>query len=225
MTPYEIIARLPAPHDLENLSLAIAALDAILSPEWHDRYFSFDPAWSPMERMASMRNGSGDGYFAVFAAGGTVLRAFDHESALSPWRREDGTVAPELLQGFPESLRSVIDEPAFRTEGGPSTDLTFCVWSQGNDGQWHAGPIDDDGGATELLEVVLDGTPLGYQTLAIDYFELDLGVADIEALYALQPADVGLIARINPNVDPNDILTDLASFGYPVGEPGAPSSS
>ncbi len=34
-------------------------LDAIMSPDWELRYFSFDSRWSPTEEMVSMRNGSG----------------------------------------------------------------------------------------------------------------------------------------------------------------------
>ena len=84
----------------------IAALDAVLSPEWGYRYFSFDPHWAAGKRMASMRNGSGDVYFVVFSAEGTVARGFDHDSELSPWARDDGKVAPGILGSLPRSAVS-----------------------------------------------------------------------------------------------------------------------
>ncbi len=48
-------------------SRSLAMLDAIMSPEWEYRYFSFNANWDASlgERMASMRNGSGDEYFAI----------------------------------------------------------------------------------------------------------------------------------------------------------------
>jgi hypothetical protein len=47
-------------------------LDAIMSPEWEWRYYSFDSRWGPGEEMASMRNGSGDAYSIVFSSAGRV---------------------------------------------------------------------------------------------------------------------------------------------------------
>lgn len=215
MTPAEIAARLPAPPELERLSLVIAALDAIMSPEWADRYFSFDPIWDPSQRMASLRNGSGDNYFIVFDHAGTVVRAFDHESELSPWAKPDGSLAPGLLDGFPSALQAIIDEPAFRTAGGPSTDLTFCAWRVSGASSWSAGTIDDDGGATVLLAVLLDGTPHGYRAYAADYFGDDPG-DDVNSFYALEPADVEAVHRVNPEANATAVLSDLASIGYPV---------
>src|SRR5262245_26616422 len=45
---------------VERVSQSIAVLDAILSPEWEYRFFSFNAAWdlANHERMASMRDGS-----------------------------------------------------------------------------------------------------------------------------------------------------------------------
>ena len=62
MRALDVATRLPDPDALERLSMSIAALDVALSPEWESRYFSFDPRWTAHERMASMRNGSGDAY-------------------------------------------------------------------------------------------------------------------------------------------------------------------
>ena len=94
MTSAMIAARLPSPVELERLSISIAALDAVLSPEWQYRYFSFDPMWDGEQRLASMRNGCGDEYQIVFSEPGTAVRCFWHESPLSPWIRDDGSLAP-----------------------------------------------------------------------------------------------------------------------------------
>ena len=62
------LSALADPTTLEKLTQSIAMLEAIVSPEWEYRYFSFNRLWdeSKGERMASMRNGSGDEYFIVF---------------------------------------------------------------------------------------------------------------------------------------------------------------
>ena len=82
---------------VERVSQSIAVLDAILSPEWDYRFFSFNSEWDPAnrERMASMKDGSGDEYFAVFSPLGGILKGFAHECPMSPWaakEREFGLV-------------------------------------------------------------------------------------------------------------------------------------
>jgi hypothetical protein len=217
MRARELAHRLPPPAELEARSLGVAALDAVLSPEWEYRYFSFDPKWSPTERMASMRNGSGDSYNIVFGPSGTVVRAFDHESELSPWGRDEGDIAEGILDGFPAELRSVIDEPAFRTEGGPATDLTFCAWHTNGASAWNAGPIPDDGSAADLLAVVLDEAPTAYCSYAAEYFERDVPPDVVAAAVAGHSFTLEMCRRLNPEVDPQGRLADLASFGYPTG--------
>ena len=64
------LSRMP---DVDRLRLTLqsmAMLDAILSPEWQFRYYAFNTAWSTGEQMGSMRNGSGDHFFAHFGSAG-----------------------------------------------------------------------------------------------------------------------------------------------------------
>ena len=70
------------PHSLEHLCKALAMLDAVMSPDWTYRYFLYDSKWGAPadERMASLDNGSGDGYFLVFSSTGNFLKGFDHEA-------------------------------------------------------------------------------------------------------------------------------------------------
>ncbi len=215
MTPSEIAARLPAPGELERFSVAIAALDAVVCPDWESRYFSFDPTWGDGERLASMDDGSGDTYQIVFGPDGTVVRAFDHESALSPWVTDGGALAPGLLDGFPAALRPVIDEPAFTTEGGPDVELTFCAWRGTGDDRWRVGSLDDDGGAEVLLAVPLDGTAAGYLEYAVAYFEEELDPEVVEAFVALRPVDLETIRVLNPDAD-DEVLGELSAMGFPI---------
>jgi hypothetical protein len=70
---------------LKKLCQSLATLDAIMSPEWEYRYYSFNSKWAEGEMMASMRNGSGDEYFILFNSEGAIMKGFAHESSMSPW--------------------------------------------------------------------------------------------------------------------------------------------
>lgn len=145
-----------------------------------------------------------------------MARGFDHESELSPWARDDGKVAPGILDGFPAALRSVISEPAFGTEGGPETDLTFCAWWLPGAARWETGPIEEDGGASELFEVVLRGTAQAYGAYASDYFEVEVPIPLVESVFAHRPIDEVAVTLLNQEADPSEVLTNLAAIGYPV---------
>jgi hypothetical protein len=87
MTAQDVARRLPDIPVVRDRSRALAMLDAILSPEWEYRYYSFVAAWGPAQELASMRNGSGDDYAIVFSPAGAWIRVFAHESPMSPGPR------------------------------------------------------------------------------------------------------------------------------------------
>ncbi len=161
------------------------------------RWFDFTAPWRSSERLARMRSGSGDSYAVIFGAAGTLVRAFDHESPISPWR-PGGRLAEGILEGLPQALRPAIDDPAFRTEGARVTDLTFCAWRETNDAAWSAGPVADTGGAEWLLEVVLDGTPAAYSSHAEWYFSEEVDPTVVAAFYRHEPASPDLVLALNP---------------------------
>lgn len=75
------IDRLPDVRGFTRLTQSLAALDAVLSPDWEYRYYSFNAAWSDGEMMASMRDGCGDLWFAWISSVGVALHGLAHESA------------------------------------------------------------------------------------------------------------------------------------------------
>src|SRR5215213_6925058 len=109
---------LPAPTELERICRGLAALDAMMSEEWQDRYYSFNHAWNTKskQRMASMRNGSGDEWFIVFEPAGVFLKAFWHE--YKP--HED---VKKIYNGLPTKLQAQLKEPALSME-----QVTFGGW-------------------------------------------------------------------------------------------------
>jgi hypothetical protein len=216
VTARETADRLVAPTDLERISRAVAALDVVLMPERFDRLFAYQPDWTDSRRLATMDNGSGDQYQIVFEDGATVVRVFDHESELSPWMNPNGELADGLLDGLPDSLRPAIEEPSFRVVDSPPIELTFCAWWTTGTSTWGAGTNASDGGASELMEVVLDATPVGYVRCTGDYLERKIASDEVAAFYELRPATAFSLRALNPSVDVKSALTELGEMGYPI---------
>lgn len=217
MTSHDVAAALPKIRVLRDRCRALATLEAILSPEWEDRYYSFDAHWGPGEEMASMRNGSGDSWSIVFSRAGAFVRGFDHESPMSP-AANGGALWPGLVEGMPEVFAPCVNEPAFSSDGTP--DATVCIWRRPSDDEWHVGVLDrpegdDPDGADWLFAVLLDGTPTSYREFAEDYYEADLDVDPVNEVFALQTLTDELVQRLNPDVTLGDLGDDLAEIGYP----------
>ncbi|MFJ9606040.1 hypothetical protein ACIRS1_06730 [Kitasatospora sp. NPDC101176] len=220
----DLIRQLPEISLVRDRSRAMAMLDAILSPEWGDRYFSFDSRWSPTEEMASMRDGSGNEYSIVFSPAGAYARGFDHESPMTPYRVTPPAPWPGLFDGVPEALRAHVAEPAFSDHGTPRA--TVCFWRERSDGAWRAGAVEplpegveDDGSAEWLFDVLLDGRPEAYQRFAEEYYEVAVDIAAVRHVYALRPLTRRVVSLLNPEPDTTHLAEDVAQIGYPVGYP------
>lgn len=195
--------------------ISLATLDAILSPDWGERYYSFDPSWGKREQMGSMRNGSGDEFFVHFSSAGAIILGFCHESFMSPYRRAPKNVWPGVLENVPSTFRSALNEPAFSND-----DTTFCVWRESKGKAWQTGEIeypkrrDPDG--SEYLLSHLDGDPLTYYQHAVDYFECDPCFDSMAQIYKHAPLTNELVAAVNPEVKFKQIKRDIEQIGYPI---------
>ena len=128
----------------------MAMLDAILSPEWERRYDSFNSQWADDEMMASMRNGSGDYWFALLTSARVALHGLAHEyptfRRILPW--------PGIFDSLPREFHAnFLKEPAFDT-----ANSTFCIWRRASDDAWSCGavqlpPGEDPDGSAWLLEM------------------------------------------------------------------------
>jgi hypothetical protein len=189
-------------------------LDAILSPEWQDRYYSFNSRWADGEMMASMRNGSGDHWFALLTSAGVALHGLAHEYPMfrgdSPW--------PGIFDGLPREFHAnFLEEPAFDTASS-----TFCLWRRATDDCWSCGAVqfpagDDPDGSAWLLSM-LAGKPQQYVQFAADYYEREIDVADASAVYRHAPLTEALVRRLNPAIELESLVEDIAEIGYP--DPG-----
>ena len=193
--------------------MALAMLDALLSPEWESRYYSFNRRWSPESgtRMASMRNGSGDDFFILFFPDGSAaLKGFAHES-----RALDGKSSslPGVFDGLPERFAAFANEPAFSMEA-----TTFCLWSEG--GPWqrsrviNATKIAADGSG-ELL-ALLAGSPADYVAFARDYFEREVAEEAVARFYALEVLTSDLASSLHEEASLDPIAEDIDQIGYPA---------
>ncbi|HEY1812528.1 MAG TPA: hypothetical protein VGG74_09295 [Kofleriaceae bacterium] len=185
---------LPAPIELERIYKGIALLDAILSPEWESRYFSFDATWAPSQRMASMRNGSGDDRIICFTPDGIFFKAFWHE-----YPHEDPDA---IFAGLPSTLASQRAEPAFE----PSL-VTFGGWHDGS--RWtlrgNSEPVADD-------LAILGGDPERYRSYAAAYFGLTVTLDAIAHVLAGAPVDAAIVRRIHPERTLDDIAGELTAY-------------
>ncbi|MEZ0446541.1 hypothetical protein [Cellulomonas sp. ICMP 17802] len=217
MTSLDVARALPEISVLRDRCRALAMLDAVMSPEWDGRYYSFDSGWGPGEEMASLRNGSGDEWSIVFSPAGAFIRGFDHESEMSPFVR-GGELWPGLVEGVPDAFASCVTEPAFSREG--TLSATICLWRESGDDGWRAGPValppgEDPDGADWLFEVLVDGTPSGYQRFAEEYYETPADLRAISAVFALDPLTEALVERLNPETTVEELAGDIVQIGYP----------
>jgi hypothetical protein len=200
--------QLPEPTELERICKGLAALDAMMSDDWESRYYSFNKAWNKKrkERMASMRNGSGDDWFIVFSASGVFVKAFWHEYPRDPGAggtRADNDV-DAIYKGLPKGLAHHRKEAAFLMD-----DVTFGGWHDGK--AWtlrgNAKPMKD-----ELA--MLAGAAKAYRAYADAYFEVELPLDAIEHVLSGNKLDAKLVAKITKDLTLADLKADLAEIGY-----------
>lgn len=204
---------LPNIQSLEQLCQSLALLDAIMSPEWEYRYYSFNSKWAAGEQMASMRDGSGDGYFILFSSQGAIVKGFAHESAMSPWSSDPERVWPGVLDQVTGEFAGFLTEPAFSMD-----ETTFCIWRRNTDESWQTGQIDypeeDDPDGSEELLFILDGKPETYHEFAEQYYERSVDLEAVKSIYEHQPLTTDVINRLNPEVSLESLRSELEEIGY-----------
>ncbi len=199
---------------IRRVSQSVAMLDAILSPDWEVRYYSFNAAWGPDEQMASMRNGSGDEYFILFNSAGAVMKGFDHEAPMTPYRVDPPRLWRGLYEGVPAAFESFLREPAFSIE-----EATFCIWRLANDSVWRRGVTDfadgsDPDGSQWMLKI-FDLVPTTYRSFAEEYYEVDVPIKAVEHIYNHLTLTDDVVAALNPDLRANDLVSDAEEIGYP----------
>ncbi|QQS42320.1 MAG: hypothetical protein IPM63_05085 [Acidobacteriota bacterium] len=213
------LAALPDIDRLKALLQSLAVLDAIMSPEWDYRYYSFNANWYENEQMGSMRNGCGDEFYAHFTDVGCFLKGFAHEYPMTPYRNNPPELWPGLLEGVPSEFSSGVNEPAFSME-----NTTVCVWRKYGDESWAHGPIDfpegEDPDGSAFLFHKLDGDPEKYRFFAEQYYEEVIPIEAVRHIYDHLPLTDEIVASLNPDVRLDELAEDLAAIGYPLTRTG-----
>lgn len=213
MPDTDLLASLPDPNGFRRVTKALAMLDAIVEPEWEYRYHSFNARWDTAknEMLASMRDGSGDSWFAVLSGAGVALHGLAHESPTF----ESGRPKPWVFRELPKVFHpNLLHEAAADT-----ANSTFCIWRLPDDTVWRTGarrPDEDagDDGAEELIRI-LDGDPRRYVELAREVYEFDVSPGDVRSVYDHAPLTPELVSALNPDADPAKVRADALEIGYP----------
>ncbi len=208
------LSQLPGPDALRQAMQSMAMLDAILSPDWQGRYYSFNCNWSEREQMGSMRDGCGDDLHAHFGPEGCWIKGFAHESPMSPFRETPPKVWPGIYDTVPAEFAGCLKEPAFQIEAG-----TFCVWHRYGDPKWQVGAISykngspDPDGSSKLLSP-FDGMPGTYREWAEYYYECELDIEAVDNVFRHERLTSRLVNRLNPFVTLTDLEQDRREIGY-----------
>ncbi|GAS83458.1 hypothetical protein [Paenibacillus amylolyticus] len=197
------IDKLPHISECKQILKAAAMLDAILMPEWEYRYYSYNSQWDTNEQMASMRDGQGDHYFAIFSPNGLIIKGFDKEYTLQ--HKVDRS---EVVKSVPAAFNTFLAEPAFVID-----QTTFCIWSVADQERWSAGTVLGDH-EYELLEILVGGAKY-YHAWAQDYYEIVLDIKLVEQVFDMKPIDEVLLQQLNDELRLSDIEGEIAEIGYP----------
>jgi hypothetical protein len=221
VTVYEIAAELPTIDVLRDRCKGLAVLELIVGGD--EPYYAYTRAWGHDE-AALMSNGSGDEWAVVFTDDGAFIRAFDHESAMTPYRGPDHELWPGLLDGIPAVFESQTEEPAFG-DGEGRFLATAVLWRLSEDERWHAGediafppprgPYDALDGS-HLLEILLDDIVERYVRFAEDCYEIEVDPTVVEHVIAHRPLTDLIVRALNPDVTVAGLHEDTAAIGYPI---------
>jgi hypothetical protein len=191
---------------------ALAMVEAIVSPEWEDRYYSFNASWGEDEEMASMRNGSGDDWFLLFGPFGAAIKGLAHETLLAG----NSAFALAVQDQVPKSFSSFLKEPAFSMDW-----LSYCYWRSTEDTAWRkvvppdSTTEDADDGSEEFLALLLEPAS-SYIDFAEWYYDRELPLASVERIYRQDRLTDELVKSLNPELTFAEAKTFAAEIGYPV---------
>jgi len=158
-----------------------------------------------------MRNGSGDDWFLLFDSHGAALKGFAHEYSLA----RDASFAARIQETLPSEFSSFLREPAFSMQSA-----SFCIWRAIADEHWNivlpsSGSISPDKDGSADLIGILDGNPETYRRFAVDYYERDIPLAAVQAIYEHQALSEPLVAILNSECVLSDVAADALEIGYP----------
>ncbi len=201
------LSLLPDRTKLQAICKAISVLDAILSPEWEYRYYSYNKQWSADEEFCEMRDGSGDHMLILFRKDGCVINGFAHE-----YKQPD---KQRITNGLPPVFNKFIFGEPVKTIG-----TTFCLWTT-EQKNWITGRIENDEDHSGEMLKIFDGNPQTYIDWATEYFEESykesgIPLETVAKIYKGETLTKQMVLSITDQVeDWEQLKTDLNEIGYP----------
>jgi hypothetical protein len=206
-----LLRSLPDPELMEQRLRTFAMLDAVVAPDM--RSFEFHPRWGKRERMGAFKDGQGNFFFAWFSPRGAVVRGFDHESTMSPFRKDPPEIWPGMFDGLPRALAYARTEPAFAPD-----EITFCFWAAGKEGAWTPGKVrppkgkDADGAAT-----VLACFGRNFHRWANEYYGAELDSNALRRVWSgRDPIDWATLEALNVDFDERAVREEAELLDWPI---------
>jgi hypothetical protein len=220
VTAHDVAAALPSIEVVRDRCRAMAMLDAMIEPNWDDRFHAFDKLWSENEELATMRDGGGGEFSIVFSSRGAFVRGFDPDVPMSPYLVRPPRLWPGLVESVPASFAEYLSEPAFSGHHD-FFEATVCIWRTTGDPSWYSAPVeyprgvDDPDGADDLFKLVVSGRPSLYRSFAVGLLDFDVDIDIVTHIYALEPLTRELVSRFNPQRRMKTLMEDVEEIGYP----------
>lgn len=160
---------LPDRHKLQEIWKSISVIEAILSEDWLNRYYTYNSKWAESEEFGAMRNGQGDELLVLFRPDGCVINGLAHE-----YYSKDKS---SLTKGLPKIYEDFIfGEPV------NSIGTTFCVWTN-EENTWQIGQLENHNDGSEELLKMFDGSSQTYIDWATDYYEIEVSPNAVSKIY------------------------------------------
>ncbi|ESQ90809.1 hypothetical protein ABAC460_08240 [Asticcacaulis sp. AC460] len=196
MHAIQSLDQLPSIEQVRTILKGLALLDAVLSPEWDYRYFSYNARWvqDGSEAMASMRDGCGSEYFVLFDEVGVAGKVYSTDAA-------DETDNPDLI---PEIFSGFRNEPAFSVQFA-----TFYFWRGKNDASWAGQPTAAND--YHLLRFIVDG-PDYYHAWAEAYYERSIDLDTVLEVYHSGTLTRDQAFQLAPDLVYADLTEDIAEI-------------
>jgi len=223
----EAHTEIPAPAELYELCITLAALDALTGTQFPK--FKMGVNASENSRWFLRDDGAGNTMSVLFSEAGVFIKGFDHESCMSPHADDrDSKNIPGLFAGFPPKLRKYLEKPALIGDSEPDcfpatfddgTTLevpatTFCTWWDALSKRWLYGKIT----FPEFKNHDSDGASFLIGSLNTDHFCNEYGWSEalVPAVEQRKPITEAMLTGIKRKPDPVRIAAYLSEIGYGV---------
>jgi hypothetical protein len=157
-----------------------------------------------------MRNGSGDDWFLLFGPFGAGIKGLAHETPLA----DDKALLPEVRRQLPCAFSPFLNEPAFGWDW-----MSHFYWRGAEDPAWHRVNHPDpelaqaEDGSEDFLALLVQPAS-AYVEFAHWYYELDLALSAVKAIYRNTPLTGELVRTLNSNLTLEHVREDATEIAY-----------